>query len=83
MNLKILQTFFFHSVIVPLQNVKLYLTTFSEMESKMCCITINLTLNPFTLNKYCIYKLLYMIVTRSQNKTLHNFLLFSVRNLRF
>ena len=37
----------------------------------MCCINIHLTINPPTFNKYCIFKLLYMIVTY-QNKALYN-----------
>ena len=47
----------------------IYLTKFSERKSeniymytKLYCINIHLTMNPSTFNKYCIYKLLFMIV---------------------
>ena len=34
----------------------------------MCCINTHLTKNLLTLNKYCVYDLLYMIVTLSEIK---------------
>ena len=55
--------------------INLYLTKFSERESesiKMCCINIYLIGNPFTFNKYFTCKLLYMIVSHYQSKTLYN-----------
>ena len=60
---------------VLLASVKMYIvifTKFSESESesvKMCFINIHLTVNTFTVNKYCKCKLLYMIVILCQNKT--------------
>ena len=65
-----------------LKCVKIHLTKFSERESKrikMCCINMHLTSNPFTLNKYCIYKLLCMIVTCCQNKVLNNEMFFCTK----
>ena len=39
---------------------------------KMCCININLAVNPLNLNKCCICNLLYMTITLYQNDTLCN-----------
>ena len=60
--------------VVTLECIKLYLTKFSERKHvwKMCCIIIHIINNPFTVNKYCIYKLLYMIVRDYMNKTFYN-----------
>ena len=49
-----------------------YLEKGNQKVKKMCCINIHLIINPSTFNKCCKYKLLYMIVTHYQNKTLHN-----------
>ena len=46
----------------------------------MCCINLHLIVNQFTFNTDYICKLLYMIFTHYQNKTLHN-KLFSVQFL--
>ena len=38
---------------------------------KMCGIDIHFIINSFNFNNYNIYKLLYIIVTHYQNKTLY------------
>ena len=52
--------------ILKLNSMKLYLIKFSEKESgniKICCINIHLNIGLFTVEKYCICKLLYMTFT--------------------
>ena len=52
----------------------LYLTQFSEGIKvwKCCAKNIPLTIDPFTFNTDCKWKILHMIVTRHKNKTLYN-----------
>ena len=54
--------------------VQVFRKEIRNFEKKNCSINIYLTGNPFTLNKYqyCLCKLLYMIITHYQNKTLYN-----------
>ena len=50
-------------------------TNFSDRESesvKKCWIDIHLNVDLFSFNKYCLYKLVHMIVIHYQNETLYN-----------
>ena len=56
-------------------------TKFTESELRifsinMCCINIHFTIILFIFSKYIICKLLYMIVTHDQSKTLYNKVIF-------
>ena len=72
--------FQFICIYTCLKCIKLYLTTFSERDSqsiKMCCINVHFNVDLITFNKYCICKLLYIIVSHYQNKLLLNNFFFS------